>query len=181
METKTFGDKKITIKKFSKSDIKNARQFMLYFNSLIDEEVKLNANKKLNLKEEKEILEDNLKKINNKTALYLVALHNGKVVGMSNIELKRGRQNHIGGFGISIGNSYRGIGLGKYLASKIIDLSKTELVPAPKIIQLEVYTNNEPAINLYKKMGFKIAAKIPKQNFWKGRMVDDFLMQLYLK
>lgn len=83
-------------------------------------------------------------------------------------------------FGITITQGYKGIGLGKYLMSEVIELVKKELNPKPKIIQLEVYINNKPAINLYKKMGFKIVAKIPKQIQYKGKLIDEFVMLKYL-
>jgi len=45
---------------------------------------------------------------------------------------------------------------------------------------LEVYVNNEPAIKLYKKMGFKRVARIPKHIQYKGKLIDEFIMQLEL-
>ena len=72
------------------------------------------------------------------------------------------------------------MGLGKYMASEIIKLAKEKLSPKPKIIRLEVFTSNDPAIALYKKMGFKIVAKIPKQMQHKGKLVDEFVMLKFL-
>jgi len=175
METKIFGDKKITIRKIAKSDLRNAKKFQDFINSLVEEEAKILMNKKATLKEEKAFIEGLLR---NKNKVYLLAECDNKIVGGTAIELGRWRRNHIGSFGITIAKDYRGIGLGKYLMSEIIKLAKKEL--KPKIIQLEVYVNNKPAINLYKKMGFKIVAKMPKQIQWKGKLVDEFIMILYL-
>ncbi len=72
------------------------------------------------------------------------------------------------------------MGLGKFLTQEVIKLAKKELKPAPKIIKLEVYVNNKPAIGLYKKMGFKIVAKIPKQIQYKGKLIGEYIMLKYL-
>lgn len=110
----------------------------------------------------------------------MIAEHDSKIIGLTDIKLMHYAKKHIGNFGISIRREYRGIGLGKYLMSEIIKLAKKELKPKPKIIQLEVYVNNKPAIALYKKMGFKTMAKVPKQVQWKGKLIDVFIMQKYL-
>jgi len=83
-------------------------------------------------------------------------------------------------FGITIRKDYRRIGLGNYLMKEIIKLAKKELKPKPKIIRLSVFSNNKPAINLYKKHGFKKVAVIPDQLQYKGRLVDQAVMLLYL-
>ena len=180
METKIFGDKKITIRKPVKSDAKNVKKFQVFINSLVEEEAKLLMNKKATLKEEKEFLERMLKGVKDKTKIYLVAECDNKIIGATDIELERWRRNHIGKLGITIIQGYRGMGLGKHLMSEAIKLAKKELNPRPKIIQLEVYTNNQPAINLYKKMGFKIIAKLPKQIQWKGKLIDELVMIKFL-
>jgi len=180
METKTFGNKKIIIRQAVKSDLKNAKKFQLFINLLVEEEAKLSMNKKTTLKEEKDFLNSMIKSIKNKTKVYLVAECDNKIIGSTSIELDRWRKNHIGKFGITIIQGYRGMGLGKYLMSEIIKLAKKELKPTPKIIQLEVYANNKPAIALYKKMRFKQVAKLPKQMQWKGKLIDEFIMIKYL-
>lgn len=180
MEIKIFGDKKITIRKLSKKDLKRAKEFLGFINSLIREEAKILVKKELTLKEEKEKLKRFLESIGKKTMIFLVAEHDGKIIGTTSIDLGRGRKDHIGGFGITIIQDYRGIGLGKHLISEVIRLARKELNPKPKIIQLEVYTNNKPAINLYKKTGFKIVAKIPKQIQYKSKLIDELIMLKYL-
>ncbi|MEK7659028.1 MAG: GNAT family N-acetyltransferase [Patescibacteria group bacterium] len=191
METKIFGDppsykasdgqsKKIIIRKIVKSDLKNAVKFQDYINSLIEEEAKLLMNKKAAIKEEIDFLKSKLNGIKNKTEVILVAVHNKKIVGLTDIKQGMWRRNHIGKFGISVRQGYRGIGLGNYLMSEIIKLAKTELNPKPKMIQLEVYVNNKPAIALYKKMGFKQVAKLPKQIQHKGKLIDELVMIKFL-
>ncbi len=180
MGPKIFGDKKIMIRKLSKSDLRKTREFLYFINSLIREEAKISAKKELTIKEEKEKLKKFLESIDKKVMVFLVAEYEGKIVGTTSIDLGKGRKDHIGGFGITIRDGYRGIGLGKHLTSEVIKLAKKELKPSPKIIQLEVYVNNKPAIALYKKMGFKIVAKLPKQIQYKGKLIDEFVMFKFL-
>ena len=59
-----------------------------------------------------------------------------------------------------------------------IKMAKKELRPSPKVIMLSVYVNNIPAIKLYKKIGFKKAARIPKQVQYNGKLIDEFIMLL---
>lgn len=180
METKIFGDKKIVIRKIQKSDIQKAKEFQSFINSLVEEDAKLLMNQKIKIKEEVKFLENILKTTKKKNRVFLLATCGNKIVGTVSVELERWRRNHIGKLGIAVRDGYRGIGLGKHLMSEVITLAKKDLKPRPKIIQLEVYANNKPAMNLYKKIGFKIVAKLPKQVQYKGKLVDDFTMVLYV-
>ena len=176
METKLFGDKKITIRKIGKSDLRNAKKFQIFINSLIKEDARLLINKKATVKDEAEYIKKSLNGEKNKTNVHLVAEHDGKIVGNTDVGLEKFRRSHIGKFGIAILNGYRGAGLGEYLMSEIIKSAKKELRPRLKVIRLEVYEGNKPAINLYKKMGFKIVGKIPKQIQYKGKLISEFIM-----
>jgi ribosomal protein S18 acetylase RimI-like enzyme len=50
-----------------------------------------------------------------------------------------------------------------------------------KIITLRVFSTNKSAIDLYKKIGFKVVARLPKRNYYKGKYVDDLVMDYYLR
>ena len=176
MKTIIFGSKEIIIRKLSNGDLRNVKRFQDLINSLIEEKAQISLNKKLSLKEEKEWLKRQLGQIKNQKTVFLLAECDNKVIGTTGIDLRRGRQEHVGEFGISIRNGYRGIGLGKYLMKEIIKLAKKEL--KPKIIRLSVFPTNKAAIGLYKKLGFKKVAKIPKQIQYKGKLVDEIIMLL---
>lgn len=176
MQTKILNDKKITLRRLSKSDLKLAPKFQELINSLIEEDAKLLMNEKASIKDEKDFINSTMSGEADKRKVYLFAECDNKIVGASSIEIGKWRKNHIGKFGIIVSKEYRGIGLGAYLMSEIIKLAKKELSPKPKIIQLEVYTNNKPALYLYKKLGFKIVGKIPKQIQYKGKLISEFIM-----
>ena len=174
METIIFGDKKITIRGLSASDLKNADKFKDFINSFVEEDAKLSINKKISKKEEETFIAGQLKLIKAKTRVYLVAEHDKKIAGTSGVELEKLRKSHIGRFGIAIAKNYRGIGLGEYMTKEAIRIAKKEL--KPKFIQLEVYANNIPAISLYKKSGFKKVARIPRQLQHGGKLIDELIM-----
>jgi len=181
MKVKVFDGKKIKIRKISKSDLKKVKKFQEFINSLIEEKVFIQQNKKFNLKEEIAWLKEKIKKIKEKKAVILIAEHENKIVGSAEIKLDWGRQEHIGHYGIAIRKEYRKMGLGTYLTKEILKLAKKELKPSPKIIRLSVYSPNKIAIKLYKKFGFKEVARIPKQGKFKNKLVSETIMLLDLK
>jgi len=180
MKTKIFDGKKIIIREFSEKDLRNVRKFQAYINSVIKEEALINLNKKLSLTQEKRFLEEQLRKMKSHKSVYLIAEANDIIVGTTQIFLNEGRGEHVGNFGIIIKKGYRGIGLGTYLMKEVIKLAKKKLKPKPKIIKLDVFPINKPAVALYKKYKFEKVAVIPKQREYKGKLYDELVMLLYL-
>jgi len=178
METKIFNGKKIKIRGLSEYGLKDTKRFLDFINSLIEEDVQILFNKKLSLKEEKIWLKGQIKEIKSNRKVYLVAEINNIIIGSTEVGMGIGRANHIGTLHIAIRNGYRGIGLGKYLMKSIIKLAKRRL--KVKIIKIPVFDTNKPAIGLYKKYGFKKVGLIPKQFQYKGKLVDEIIMLLYL-
>ena len=180
MKTKLFEDKQITIREINRADLRKAKEFQNFINSLVGKGAHILINKKLTYQEEVTFLESTLKNTKSKAGVFLVAEHANTVIGTASIKLEKWRRNHIGKFGIAIRDGYRRMGLGKYLMSETVTFAKKGLKPRPKMIQLEVSVNNKAAIKFYKKMGFKTVAKIPKQIQYKGELMDEFIMILYL-
>jgi len=178
MITKIFGGKKIIIRELSKTDLRNVKEFQDFINSLVEENAQILLNKKITFKDEKNWLNNLYKFTKSKRTVFLFAEHMGKIVGTTDIGLDVRRMSHVGRFGIIIKKGYRGIGLGTYLGEEIIKLAKKKL--KPKIISLGVFPNNKPAISLYKKLGFKKVARIPKQIQYKGKLINEFIMLKYL-
>jgi ribosomal protein S18 acetylase RimI-like enzyme len=175
METKIFGDKKLTFHSITQKELKFAKEYLDFINSLVEDNAKILFNKKLTLKDEKEFLKSAPKTIKNKTKVFIIAKDGNKVVANTSVELNRQRKNHIGVFAIGIRKEYRGIGLGKYIMAEVLNLAKKEL-PGLKMFQLEVYENNKPAIALYKKMGFKEVARVPKAVQFNNKLIGEYIM-----
>lgn len=105
------------------------------------------------LDEEKTFLNNQLNKIKNNRAIMLLLEIDGKILGISGIEMRDKAERHTGEFGISILNGFRGQGLGKLLMDLVIEEAKKNLVGL-KIITLSVFENNIKALNMYQKFGF---------------------------
>lgn len=172
---KIFGDKKIIIREFQNKDLKNVKKFLEFDNSF-DENDKWVWIEKLTLQQEKDFLNEVNKFCRKKRGVFIFAEHNNKIIGRAEIDLGREREQHVGDLGIKIKDGYRGIGLGTYLTAEIMRLAIEKLKPVLKCIRLETYSNNTPALNLYKKMGFKIYGRIPKQREYKGKLYDEVIM-----
>ena len=143
-------------------------------NSLVKEDAKINANKRVSKSEELEWISWQLKSLEKGESIAICAEVNGRVVGMCDIHRKKYRQSHIASLGISIAKAYRGIGIGKALMKKALELAKKEL--KVKMVILGVFENNRIARKLYKKLGFKVYGKLPKALQYKGKYVTSVYM-----
>ena len=83
----------------------------------------------------------------------LVSQVDGKIVGSAGIEEVSStiKTKHRADFGISIDKAYWGLGIGKALSQACIKCAKDA---GYKQIELEVVSENTPAIALYKSLGF---------------------------
>ena len=89
----------------------------------------------------------------NDNSLLLVAEYEGKIIG--NIDLTGNRRKimeHTAVIGMGMLKEWQDIGLGTALLSAIIEWAKNN--PILELIWLQVYTENESGLNLYRKMGF---------------------------
>lgn len=108
-----------------------------------------------------------------KSALTICA--DGRPVGMANLYISPFQKlAHQCLFSIVIDEGYRGRGLGTILMEKLMQFAKEE--HKIEILHLEVYDGN-PAIGLYKKMGFKEYGRHPHFIKLDSGYVDKVLMQ----
>ncbi|RLQ92432.1 GNAT family N-acetyltransferase [Falsibacillus albus] len=113
----------------------------------------------------------------NKNETFFVAEIDGEVVGwiVFTATQNRKRLAHTGTFGMMIGEKYRGRGIGKLLLSALMDWAEKN--PVIEKVSLGVFSTNERAIALYKKMGFiEEGRKIKEFKFDDDVYVDDILM-----
>lgn len=128
--------------------------------------------------EEEKYFQDLLKKIEKKEHVSLYVLDGKKIIGSAGIDKGGKRKTHVGRLGIALLKEYRGMGIGRELLQKIIDLAKQEL--GISIIFLEHFANNPRARALYEKFGFREIGVFPKAVFYKGEYVDEPIMVLEL-
>ena len=84
------------------------------------------------------------------------------------------RRRHVGQIGMMIRDDWHGKGAGSALMRAAIDLAEKWLNLSR--LELEVYTDNEPAIRLYKKFGFVIEGTLTRYAYRDGQYVDTYAM-----
>jgi len=106
----------------------------------------------------------------------LVACVDGEIVGQLGLHafLSRPRRRHVGELGMAVRDDWQGKGAGSALMQAAIDLSDRWL--NLRRLELEVYTDNEPAIRLYKRFGFSIEGTLVDFAFRGGEFVDVYTM-----
>jgi putative acetyltransferase len=104
----------------------------------------------------------------------IVAVLDGSIVGVASVWQGEGRRRHSGGIGMSIHDDFSGRGIGTALMAALIDLADNWL--DLKRLELTVYTDNAPAIGLYRKFGFEVEGTRRCDTFRDGKFVDSFEM-----
>jgi len=106
----------------------------------------------------------------------LVACADNEVIGQIGLHTSpnRPRRRHAGEIGMAVRDDWQGKGVGTALMQAAIDLADKWLNLSR--LELEVYTDNEPAIKLYRKFGFTIEGTAINFAFRDGQFVDVYLM-----
>jgi putative acetyltransferase len=98
-----------------------------------------------------------------------------KIIGAAGLMVNANpRQRHSAGLGMMVHRDYQGRGVGKKLLETLIDLADNWLMLVR--VELGVYTDNERAINLYKKYDFKQEGVKRKSTVRNGKYVDELIM-----
>jgi putative acetyltransferase len=106
----------------------------------------------------------------------LVAVVGDRVVGMLSVHTfpNKPRRRHAGAIGMGVHDDWQGKGIGTALMRAGIDLADKWLNLTR--LELEVYTDNEPAIHLYERFGFEREGTLRQYAFRDGRYVDSYMM-----
>ncbi|MDR0644101.1 MAG: GNAT family N-acetyltransferase [Treponema sp.] len=108
----------------------------------------------------------------------LTAEVDGTVVGIVGLHVSaRARERHTAWIGMNVHASHQGKGIGKALMEAILDIADNWL--KLKRVELGVFTDNEPAIALYKKMGFTVEGTKKYSAARNGVHADEYLMARY--
>lgn len=84
------------------------------------------------------------------------------------------RRRHVGQIGMAVRDDWQSKGAGSALMRAAVDLADKWLNLSR--LELEVYTDNEPAIRLYKKFGFVIEGTLQQFAYRDGQFVDVYAM-----
>lgn len=82
----------------------------------------------------------------------LVALIEGKAIGLLHLTVGENRRRHVGSIGMAVHDAYTGRGVGRALLAAMIELADNWLNLTR--IELTVYADNARAIGLYERFGF---------------------------
>ncbi len=84
------------------------------------------------------------------------------------------RRRHAGQIGMAVRDDWQGKGVGSALMQAAVDLADKWLNLSR--LELEVYTDNEPAVRLYKKFGFSVEGTLRRYALRAGQYVDAYMM-----
>jgi len=106
----------------------------------------------------------------------LVACVDDKIVGMLGLHATpwTARRTHVAHIGMAVHDQWVRKGVGTALMKAALDLADNWLNLSR--LELTVYTDNEPALRLYKKLGFQIEGTHRKYAFRDGAFVDAYTM-----
>ena len=106
----------------------------------------------------------------------LVACVDGEVVGQCGLHTypDSPRRRHVGWIGMSVRDDWQSKGVGTAMLQALVDLADKWFNLTR--LELEVYTDNEPAVRLYQKFGFKTEGTQVRHAFRDGQYVDTHLM-----
>lgn len=154
----------------------DAEQLKEYINSLVDEDALIKINEMQTLKSEADWLRGVLKDVRKNKKHALLAECGGEVISF--VELRKGlwRQSHVASIGIGVKKNYRRLGVGTAMMKTILEIGKKD--KEIKVIYLDVYAQNKAAIKMYKKLGFKKVARLKNRVQYKGKLADEFIMDL---
>ena len=130
----------------------------------------------ITVEEEKEWIAARLE---NERETFLIAEVDGELVGMLVFQSPaRIRLSHTGTFGMMVDKRFRGQGIGTAFIEELLIWAKQN--PHIQKVSLSVFSTNEPAIALYKKMGFTEEGRKVNEYKVKDYFVDDILMYQFV-
>jgi RimJ/RimL family protein N-acetyltransferase len=146
---------------------------MELINSLVDEKAQIARTEKVTREEEAEWMPEMLSNLEKDELFFLVAEVNKKLVASSDIHILTGDEKHVGVLGIVVKTEFRGLSIGTEMMKTLIEQARALGL---KVLTLNVFATNKPAVHVYEKVGFVQTGKIPKKHFRQGQYIDEVIM-----
>lgn len=137
-------------------------------------EGKVSMNRILKAEEESKWLKKTLSNMRKGISVVNIAECSGEILGISDITAdERRAMGHVGEYNIIIRKNFRGVGIGTEMTKTIIQEAKATKL---EMIRLHVNSENKNALILYKKAGFKIVGRIPREIKKNRKYLDNIIM-----
>ena len=104
----------------------------------------------------------------------LVAVADGRIIGNAALERQTGRRSHVGRVGMGVHDAWTGRGVGSALLAALLDTADKWL--GLHRVELTVWTDNEPALALYRRFGFVLEGTHRAYGFRDGAYADSHAM-----
>jgi RimJ/RimL family protein N-acetyltransferase len=154
-------------------------ELLKYINTLSAEDTFITfSGEQLTHKEEAEYLASVFVQMDLGHGVWTQCYINNELVGVCEVSRaneQRERTKHVAKFGLTIKKEFRQDGIGFNLAHLTIENAK-EHVQDLRIIFLLCFAENQAALKLYHKLGFKEVGRIPKMLYRKGEYSDEIEM-----
>jgi ribosomal protein S18 acetylase RimI-like enzyme len=167
--------KKITIRE---TKVKNWKSFRaIRLEALKTDPKSFGASYEEEIKKTPRTWQDRFKDKNRKVFL---AFSDAKVVGMTVVSFESSlKTQHLAKiYSVYVSPSYRRQGIAEKLMEDAI--KKVKQIKRIKKVKLQVVTQQNSAIHLYKKMGFKIVGKLKKDLKIRKNYYDSYIMERFL-
>ena len=84
---------------------------------------------------------------------------------------------HKGELSIAVHDDYQNMGIGSAMLKHLLDIARMKKLTK---VSLNVDTDNDRAIHIYKKAGFEIEGKLIKERYIDGKFGDEYRMAIFL-
>ncbi len=163
--------RKVLLHTVTRDDFAKLRQFL---NELVKEGAMITFDQYVNPIEEKEMGRESLERINSGDAVMWVCEFEGRVVARAVASRMERREKDNVSLSLYVSKDFRGVGLGTQLLRMLIAEAQKSL--RPHNLYLEVFSNNENAIKIYKKEGFVKIGVLPGWNKYGNSYLDEIYM-----
>jgi RimJ/RimL family protein N-acetyltransferase len=143
-------------------------------NSLVEEKADIYVTEKLTREAEARWLREGLSRLEKDEQFFLAAEVDGRVVALSDFQIKEGDpEQHVGAFGIIVKSGFRDLGIGTEIMKTLLEVAASFGL---RRVTVNAFATNKRSIHVYKKVGFFETGIIPKKNFRQGRFIDEVVM-----